>query len=74
MEYGLTSYVGHVARVEVEDQVAKKRHFTLCVLEDDHGVVGGTAEEVWCPDHGEVVVVHLGQCVVLRPAYRLRVW
>ena len=51
--------------------MAQKLHFLLGVLEDDHGVAGWAAQEVWRPHHGQIVNIHLGERLVLRLTHKL---
>jgi len=45
--------------IEVEYERSYETHLTPRVLEDDLGVIGQTSQAVGCPDHRDVVYVHL---------------
>ena len=52
-------------RVEMKHQVPNILHLHLGVVEDDHGIIRGAAEKVGSPDHGEIVMAHFCNRLIL---------
>ena len=46
-------------RVHLKNKCAHELHFLSCVFKYQSWVVIGTTQAIWCPNHGQIVDVHL---------------